>query len=126
MVTASCVGSASAASCPRQLPPHWANRMSARHSSADRPSLMMESISRNHTRYFTSSAPTSAMQNVVPSHLSDVNLFDFKGITHGSEVVDGGDLAFDREDIPLQPAGWQPDEEDARLDELRLNVVEVK
>ena len=43
-----------------------------------------------------------------------------------SEVVDGGDLAFDREDIPLQPAGWQPEEEDARLDELRLNVVEVK
>ncbi len=45
----------------------------------------------------------SAMQNVVPSHLSDVNLFDFKGITHGSEVVDGGDLAFDREDIPCSP-----------------------
>ncbi len=35
-------------------------------------------------------------------------------------------LAFDREDIPLQPAGWQPEEEDARLDELRLNVVEVR
>lgn len=28
--------------------------------------------------------------------------------------------------FPLQPAGWQPEEEDARLDELRLNVVEVK
>lgn len=41
----------------------------------------------------------SAMQNVVPSHLSDINLFDFKGIKHGSEVVDGGDLAFDREEI---------------------------
>ncbi|MDQ8575209.1 hypothetical protein, partial [Klebsiella aerogenes] len=24
------------------------------------------------------------------------------------------------------PAGWQPEEEDAQLDELRLNVVEVK
>ncbi|VEB59117.1 tRNA(Cytosine32)-2-thiocytidine synthetase [Salmonella enterica subsp. enterica] len=34
-----------------------------------------------------------------------------KGITHGSEVVDGGDLAFDREEIPLQPAGWQPEED---------------
>jgi tRNA 2-thiocytidine biosynthesis protein TtcA len=45
----------------------------------------------------------SAMQNVVPSHLSDVNLFDFKGIQHGSAVVDGGDLAFDREEIPMQP-----------------------
>ena len=42
----------------------------------------------------------SAMQNVVPSHLCDTNLFDFKGITHGSEVVNGGDLAFDREEIP--------------------------
>ena len=68
----------------------------------------------------------SAMQNVVPSHLSDVNLFDFKGIQHGSAVVDGGDLAFDREEIPMQPAGWQPEEDDAQLDELRLNVVEVK
>jgi tRNA 2-thiocytidine biosynthesis protein TtcA len=43
----------------------------------------------------------SAMQNVVPSHLSDTTLFDFKSIHH-SAVVDGGDLAFDREEIPLQ------------------------
>ena len=68
----------------------------------------------------------SAMQNVVPSHLCDTNLFDFKGITHGSEVVNGGDLAFDREEIPLQPACWQPEEDENQLDELRLNVVEVK
>ncbi|MGQ7196994.1 tRNA 2-thiocytidine(32) synthetase TtcA, partial [Escherichia sp. HC-TM1] len=47
-------------------------------------------------------------------------------ITHGSEVVNGGDLAFDREEIPLQPAGWQPEEDENQLDELRLNVVEVK
>lgn len=67
----------------------------------------------------------SAMQNVVPSHLCDTNLFDFKGI-HGSEVVNGGDLAFDREEIPLQPAGWQPEEDENQLDELRLNVVEVE
>jgi tRNA 2-thiocytidine biosynthesis protein TtcA len=32
----------------------------------------------------------SAMQNVVPSHLADVELFDFKGINHESEVVNGG------------------------------------
>ena len=57
--------------------------------------------------------------------LSDVNLFDFKGITHGSEVVDGGDLAFDREDIPCSPQAGSR-KKDARLDELRLNVVEVK
>ncbi|VTP62533.1 tRNA 2-thiocytidine biosynthesis protein TtcA [Serratia rubidaea] len=54
----------------------------------------------------------SAMQNVVPSHLCDTELFDFKGIQHGDEVVNGGDLAFDREELPLQPAGWQAAEAD--------------
>jgi tRNA 2-thiocytidine biosynthesis protein TtcA len=68
----------------------------------------------------------SAMQNVVPSHLADVELFDFKGINHESEVVNGGDLAFDREDIHMQPAGWQPEEDDNQFEELRLNVLEVK
>jgi len=38
----------------------------------------------------------TAMQNVVPSHLVDRNLFDFSGISVG-EVVDGGDTAFDQE-----------------------------
>lgn len=68
----------------------------------------------------------SAMQDVVPSHLYNVNLFDFKGITHGSEVANEGDPAFDREEIPLQPARWQPEEDENQLDELRLNVVEVR
>jgi len=68
----------------------------------------------------------SAMQNVVPSHLCDTELFDFKGIKHGAEVVNGGDLAFDREEIPMQPAGWQPEEDESQLDEMRLNVLEVK
>lgn len=65
----------------------------------------------------------SAMQNVVPSHLADTALFDFKGIQHGDAVVDGGDLAFDRETLPVQPAGWQEEDETAlavRLDVLQL------
>lgn len=68
----------------------------------------------------------SAMQNVVPSHLADTSLFDFKAIQHGSEVVDGGDLAFDRESLPLQPAGWQPDEEDDAPVGERLDILEIK
>ena len=32
----------------------------------------------------------TAMKNVVPSHMCDSNLFDFKGITTDSEIVDGG------------------------------------
>ncbi|AOF16890.1 TPA: tRNA 2-thiocytidine(32) synthetase TtcA [Yersinia enterocolitica] len=70
----------------------------------------------------------SAMQNVVPSHLNDHKLFDFKNITHNSEIVDGGDLAFDREELPLQPVGWQPeDAEDGATQPLvRLDVLEIK
>lgn len=73
----------------------------------------------------------SAMQNVVPSHLNDHKLFDFKNITHNSEIVDGGDLAFDREELPLQPVGWQPeDAEDAEDGDtqplVRLDVLEIK
>ncbi len=68
----------------------------------------------------------SSMQNVVPSHMCDTELFDFKGIHHGSEVVGGGDLAFDREELPLQPVGWQPeDAEDAPVVQ-RLDVLEIK
>ncbi|MFL4555779.1 tRNA 2-thiocytidine(32) synthetase TtcA [Yersinia kristensenii] len=70
----------------------------------------------------------SAMQNVVPSHLNDHQLFDFKSITHNSEIVAGGDLAFDREELPLQPVGWQPeDDEDSEKQPLvRLDVLEIK
>ncbi|MDU3076913.1 MAG: tRNA 2-thiocytidine(32) synthetase TtcA, partial [Mixta calida] len=67
----------------------------------------------------------SAMQNVVPSHLADTTLFDFKSIQHGSEVVDGGDLAFDRETLPLQPVGWQPEEDDVAPG-ARLDILEIK
>jgi tRNA 2-thiocytidine biosynthesis protein TtcA len=68
----------------------------------------------------------SAMQNVVPSHLCDTELFDFKGLQHGAEVVDGGDLAFDREELPMQPAGWQPEEDDSESPLQRLDIVEIK
>ena len=68
----------------------------------------------------------SAMQNVVPSHMCDTELFDFKGIQHGAEVVDGGDLAFDREELPMQPASWQPDEDDNETPLQRLDILEIK
>ncbi|KHN50792.1 tRNA 2-thiocytidine(32) synthetase TtcA [Pectobacterium fontis] len=68
----------------------------------------------------------SAMQNVVPSHLADHALFDFKSIRHGSDVVDGGDLAFDREELPMQPVGWQPEDDDEAPPIARLDVLEIK
>ncbi len=39
----------------------------------------------------------SALQNVVPSHLADTNLFDFAHLAKDGAVVAGGDLAFDQE-----------------------------
>lgn len=39
----------------------------------------------------------SALQNVVPSHLADTDLFDFAGLQRGQVPQDGGDTAFDRE-----------------------------
>ena len=68
----------------------------------------------------------SAMQNIVPSHMADTHLFDFHAVTHGTPVVDGGDLAFDREDIPVTPLGWQAEDESQQPHTLnRLDIVEL-
>ncbi len=67
-----------------------------------------------------------ATQNIVPSHLCDTQLFDFANIKQGDEIINGGDLAFDKDDIPTSPI--LSDDEDERPDfsQARLNVVEVK
>lgn len=55
----------------------------------------------------------SALQNVTLSHLCDPNLFDFKNIKHG-QVIEGveGDLAFDKEEMPVIPVGAGIDEDE--------------
>jgi tRNA 2-thiocytidine biosynthesis protein TtcA len=45
----------------------------------------------------------TALQNVVPSHLMDPKLFDFKGVTSTGIEDDNGDKAFDTEDLPTSP-----------------------
>ncbi|UOP05392.1 tRNA 2-thiocytidine(32) synthetase TtcA [Conchiformibius kuhniae] len=42
----------------------------------------------------------AALQNVVPSHLADTQLFDFAGLQRGQALPYGGDTAFDRETPP--------------------------
>ena len=39
----------------------------------------------------------TAMKNIVPSHMCDSELFDFKSISKSSGIIDGGDTAFDQE-----------------------------
>jgi tRNA 2-thiocytidine biosynthesis protein TtcA len=41
-----------------------------------------------------------ALQNVVPTHLADGTLHDFKGLKATGVADDGGDKAFDAEDFP--------------------------
>lgn len=60
-----------------------------------------------------------ALQNVVPSHLADTKLFDFKGLTAGvmpAGLDDGGDTVFDPVELPpLMPALPASDGEDFPL-----------
>jgi len=63
----------------------------------------------------------TAMQNVVPSHLCDSELFDFKGIDSTSGIINGGDTAFDKEILPLTNNSAA---QEVHLGET-LNVIEV-
>ncbi|MEA9389377.1 tRNA 2-thiocytidine(32) synthetase TtcA [Acerihabitans sp. TG2] len=69
-----------------------------------------------------------AMQNVVPSHLADGNIFDFKGLSIGDDIIDGGDLAFDPVPITGPAATWldEHDQREQPPENLRLPVVELK
>jgi tRNA 2-thiocytidine biosynthesis protein TtcA len=65
----------------------------------------------------------TAMQNIVPSHMCDSNLFDFKNIDSTSGIINGGDTAFDEvaieipQDLPTK---------DYLNDDQQLNIIEVK
>lgn len=45
----------------------------------------------------------SALQNVIPSHLADTQLFNFVALQQGQKLPHGGDTAFDREYYPTTP-----------------------
>lgn len=46
---------------------------------------------------------STALANVVPSHLQDQRLFDFKGVKAGEHLAEG-DIAFDAPEMPSAPA----------------------
>ncbi len=67
----------------------------------------------------------TAMQNVVPSHLADFNTFDFKSINRDSGVINGGDIGFDKEEMPVQPI--DADDAVATFDpSLKLDVITIE
>ena len=58
----------------------------------------------------------SALQNVVPSHLADTELFDFAGLQRGQTLKHGGDTAFDKESVPQQFSDRHSDGEAIRVE----------
>ena len=61
----------------------------------------------------------TALQDVIPSHLLDNKLFDFKSINSTSGVIDGGDIAFDKPQFEPLPT-LDIEESD------RLEIIELK
>ncbi|MFM2484051.1 tRNA 2-thiocytidine(32) synthetase TtcA [Celerinatantimonas yamalensis] len=58
-----------------------------------------------------------AVQNVVPSHLMDCTLFNFKEIDRDSGVINGGDIGFDQPELSsLQLANFTEEGTNERLD----------
>ncbi len=53
----------------------------------------------------------SALQNVVPSHLADIELFDFANLQRGQNLKHGGDLAFDSETVSYSGTSHSDDDE---------------
>jgi len=65
----------------------------------------------------------TAMRNIVPSHMCDSTLFDFKKINSTSGIINGGDTAFDNEVVISTET--HSDSKGMGNVEL-LNVVEIK
>ena len=59
---------------------------------------VIKEMLREWDRHYPGRSETmfKAMQNVVPSHLADFELFDFKNINKSSGIIAGGDIGFDK------------------------------
>ena len=87
---------------------------------------MLQNWNENHPGRIESMF--TAIKNVVPSHLCDSELFDFKNIDANSGIINGGDIAFDSDDTlykntpQVQPKAY---ESDININNL-VEVVELK
>lgn len=67
----------------------------------------------------------NALQNVTPSHLLDHQLFDFKSINRHSGIIDGGDIGFDKPEIPLTPVHQEEDDVSVRQAQ-QIEITEIR
>jgi tRNA 2-thiocytidine biosynthesis protein TtcA len=72
----------------------------------------------------------TATRNVVPSHLCDSELFDFKAIDSNSGIINGGDTAFDDEPILATELAHDVNIENSANDRVPFNnildITEIK
>ncbi|WP_066565735.1 tRNA 2-thiocytidine(32) synthetase TtcA [Snodgrassella sp. CFCC 13594] len=69
----------------------------------------------------------SALQNVVPSHLADTDLFDFHHLQPGQMLKHGGDTAFDREAfIATPPVVSKTDVADGITANRVINILDTR
>ncbi|MEW6982868.1 tRNA 2-thiocytidine(32) synthetase TtcA [Colwelliaceae bacterium 6471] len=64
----------------------------------------------------------TAMRNIVPSHLCDSELFDFKSIDSSSGIINGGDIAFDSEVITSEHV---PTSNKVATGDNTLKIIEI-
>ena len=67
----------------------------------------------------------TAMQNVVPSHLADNQIFDFKSIAADGVTNELGDTAFDHS-VPSDFLNYRDEEDDEAAQNDRLGVIQVR
>lgn len=70
----------------------------------------------------------SALQNIVPSHLADNQLFNFIGLHQGQKLLHGGDIAFDRETFsaPFSVANTDELNHSHKQDKRIINILDSR
>ena len=64
-----------------------------------------------------------ALQDVVPSHLLDNQLFDFKQLDRQTRLPEGGDIAFDKPEIITPSIN---DDDDEITQNQRLDIIQIQ
>jgi tRNA 2-thiocytidine biosynthesis protein TtcA len=66
-----------------------------------------------------------AMQNIVPSHMIDKNLFDFAAVSKERAGEFASDTAFDREAVPAKPVGLLAEDDDESENAVVVQRLEL-
>ncbi|WP_031564264.1 tRNA 2-thiocytidine(32) synthetase TtcA [Rheinheimera texasensis] len=66
-----------------------------------------------------------AMQNIVPSHMVDKNLFDFAAVSKDRAAEFSGDTAFDKESVPAKPVGLLEEDDEEQQNGVVVQRLEI-